>query len=92
MILSEIHNILKILLILNAKPPDEELLYISLTKKCLEIFQNKIASKFDDLGNFTVSVSIGDVYIGEALCDWVKCQSDLDRYFLKDKRINPTVE
>ena len=40
-----------------------------LTEECSAILQNKLSHKLKDLGSFTISYIICDIYFNKALCD-----------------------
>ena len=42
---------------------------VALTEECSAILQNKLPPKLKDLGSFTIPCTIGDQFIGKALCD-----------------------
>ncbi|PNX62491.1 hypothetical protein L195_g061171, partial [Trifolium pratense] len=58
---------LKELLTKKRKPLDDEM--VSMTEECSAIIQRKLPQKKKDPGSFTIPCSIGDLTIGQALCD-----------------------
>jgi hypothetical protein len=42
---------------------------VALTQECSQMFQGRIPPKLKDPGSFTIPCTIGDVYVGRALCD-----------------------
>ena len=42
---------------------------IALTQECSAMVCQRIPTKMKDSGNFTIPCSIGETYIGKALCD-----------------------
>ncbi|MCI29722.1 hypothetical protein A2U01_0050931 [Trifolium medium] len=42
---------------------------VALTQECSQMVQGRITQKMNDPGSFTIPCTIGDVYIGRAICD-----------------------
>ncbi|XP_061367320.1 uncharacterized protein LOC133310404 [Gastrolobium bilobum] len=55
--------------ILTKKKRLEEYETVALTKECSSYVSNKLPQKLEDPGSFTIPCTIGDRYIGRALCD-----------------------
>ncbi|XP_016731079.1 uncharacterized protein [Gossypium hirsutum] len=65
----------------------------ALTEGCTTMLMNKLPPKLMDLGSFTIPCSIGNCYIGKALCDLGAIINLMPMYIFKKlgiKKVRPT--